>query len=174
MRECLPPVARIRHGAENRWAQRGTLSGFEQAHRRGDRDQHEGERGQQPARATLVEPAEPDATVFAVPGDKQVGDQVPAEHEEDIHAKEAAGNPRQSLVERQYCQDSERTDPIKPRYPRCRCRRRGSRFSRHRRRVCHSRFAASGGCWLWRHGGVLPDWHEAGGSAVWAAHLNWS
>ncbi len=113
----LPPVARVGHRAEQGGAQRGTLARLQQADRRAHRDQHQRERGQQAAGTTLVEVADPDPAIPAGTDDQQVGDQIAAEHEEDIDAEETAPYPGQALVERQDGQDRQRAHAVQARRP---------------------------------------------------------
>ena len=49
--------------------------------------------------------------VAVVPGDQQVGDQEAAEHEEDVDAEEAAGQPGSPFMEADHSEDGQRPEP---------------------------------------------------------------
>ena len=68
---------------------------------RGDDHRHrdqDADRGQQAARAPDPEPPEPDVSAAAVLGEQQRGDQVAADHEEDVDAEEPPRHPPDARV----------------------------------------------------------------------------
>ena len=109
----LVPVARVGGRGQQRQAQRGLLPGLDDGRRGGDDDQHYGQRRQQAPRPPRPEARQVQAAGAVVPRDQQIGDQEPAEHEEDVDAEEAAGQPGGAFVEADHGKDGQRPDPVK-------------------------------------------------------------
>ncbi len=70
------------------------------------------QRRQQPPRPLGPELAEVLLPHPVPPGGQQIGDQVPAEHEEHVHAKEAARGGGDAQVKRQHSKHGKSADPI--------------------------------------------------------------
>ena len=82
----------------------------------GDHPHHQEEGRQEPPRTAEVEPPEPDVVVLAPVAEEQAGDQVAADHEEDVNAEEAAGHPLHVAVIEEHGNDRERPQPIERGY----------------------------------------------------------
>ena len=108
----LVPVARVRGRGQQRQPQRSLLPGLDHGRRGGDHDQHHGQRRQQAPGSPGPEARQVQAAGAVVPGDQQIGDQEPAEHEEDVDAEEAAGQPGSALMEADDGEDGQRPDPV--------------------------------------------------------------
>jgi hypothetical protein len=73
-----------------RQAQRSLLRGLDNGRRGGNHDQYHGQSRQQAPGPAGPEADQVHPACAVVPGDEQIGDQEPAEHEEDVDAEEAA------------------------------------------------------------------------------------
>ena len=116
VREHEAPVGHVEDRCERVVAQADELAPLDRgADEQADRQQQE-QRGQQPARAPGPEAQQRDAPALVELGDQQRGDQVAADHEEDVHAEEAAGQPRDVGVVEEHSRHRDRAQAVDPRH----------------------------------------------------------
>ena len=108
----LVPVARVGGRGQQRQAERGLLGGLDDGRRGSDHHQHHSQRWQQAPGPPGPEVRQVQAAGAVPPGHQQIGDQEPAEHEEDVDAEEPAGQPGSPFVEADHGEDGQRPDPV--------------------------------------------------------------
>src|SRR6266568_298922 len=108
----LIPVAGIGGRRHQRWPQGRQLVWIEYCHGGGHGDQHDPERGQQSSRPPDPESAQIQTSMRVAVRRKEIGDQVPAEHEEDIDAEEASRYRANALMEGHDRENRKRSHPI--------------------------------------------------------------
>ena len=113
--EDEPPVAEVEDPRRQVAAQGGQLAPVEQRGPAHGHEQHHEQGGQEPSGPPDPEVLQPDPAVTAVLGHQQIGDQVPREHEEDLHAEQAARGPPEVEVVGDDGQDGDGADPVQPR-----------------------------------------------------------
>ena len=118
MLQSLPPVAGVGQRGEQCLPEAGQLIRLEYGDRCGDGHKHGHEAGQQ-----SPGPPDPEAAQIqpssVIPGrGQQVGDQVSADDEEDIHAEEPAGQAGELFMERHDRQHRDTAQAVKTGRPR--------------------------------------------------------
>ena len=116
----LPPVARVSDRREQPRPQGRQLIRLEHGDRCRDRHEHDRQAGQEPPGSADPESAQIDSAAPIPRRGEQVGDQVSADDEEDIHAQEASGQPGYSLVEGQDHEHRDSPQAVQATSPRAR------------------------------------------------------
>jgi hypothetical protein len=106
------PVGHVPQRREHVCPQPRDLAGQEQDGVRKRNDEHQVERGQKPPRSPEPESLQVDRAAGSPLREQQGGDEVSAQHEEDLNPEEPPGYPRDPGVVEEHGDDSERTQPV--------------------------------------------------------------
>ncbi len=115
VRQRLPPVAGVGDRGEQRRPERGQLGRLDHGRGRGHHDEQDRQGRQQPPGPPGPESAQVQPAVPVPLGGQQVGDQVSAEHEEDVDPEEPPGKCGQLLMKGNNGNNGQCAQPIQAR-----------------------------------------------------------
>ena len=111
----LVPVRHVEEAGDHVAAQRAECLGLEDGGPDGDEEHHREQRRKEAPSSTEPEVAQRDPVGALAFGDQQQRDQIPGDHEEHLHAEEAAGQPVAVRVVHHHRRDGERSHAVESR-----------------------------------------------------------